>query len=84
MTTTTAPGDGLPAQLPDEDFHEYMARLYREQGLARGESPYLASRFPQQLYAQFWQFLHQKGWGHSTGLQFAVIELLKNQKEQKC
>ena len=84
MTTTKAPGDGLPAQLPDEDFHDYMSRLYRDQGLARGESPYLASRFPQQLYAQFWQFLHQKGWGHSTGLQFAVIELLKNQKEQQC
>ena len=39
MTTTKAPGDGLPAQLPDEDFHAYMSRLYREQGMARGESP---------------------------------------------
>ena len=60
MTTTKAPGDGLPAQLPDENFHDYMSRLYREQGLARGESPYLQARFPQQLYAQFWQFLHQR------------------------
>ena len=42
MTTTKAPGDGLPAQLPDEDFHAYMSRLYREQGMPRGDrSPYL-------------------------------------------
>ena len=84
MTTTTAPGDGLPAQLPEEDFHAYMSRLYREQGMPRGESPYLQTRLPQPLYAQFWQFLSKQGWGHSTGIQYAVVQLLKNHKEQKC
>ena len=52
--------------------------------MPRGESPYLQARLPQPLYAQFWQFLSKQGWGHSTGLQYAVVQLLKNQKEQKC
>ena len=54
-----------------EDFHAYMSRLYREQGMPRGESPYLQTRLPQPLYAQFWQFLSKQGWGHSTGIQYA-------------
>ena len=81
MTTTKAPGDGLPAQLPDENFHDYMSRLYREQGYGgRDRSPYVQARLPGPLYAQFWAFLKEQGWGHSTGIQYAITQLLNKDK----
>ena len=81
MTTTKAPGDGLPAQLPDEDFHDYMSRLYREQGYGgRDRSPYVQARLPGPSTPSSGRFLKEQGWGHSTGIQYAITQLLNKNK----
>ena len=78
MSTTN--GDGLPPIQDGEDFHEYMARIYRLQGPEGWglgtNGNHVQSRLPGPIYRQFWAFLKAKGWSQTTGVQYAITQLL--------
>ena len=82
MNTTEATGNGIPAQLPDEDFHDYMARLYRLQGgcSRKGNENKVQARLPKGIYTQFWAFLKERNWSFTTGVQYAITQVIKDQK----
>ena len=82
MNSTEALGNGLPPQLPDESFHDYMQRLYALQGgcIRKGNENKVQARLPNGLYAQFWLYLKKRNWSLTTGVQYAVTQLLINEQ----
>ena len=86
MTTTKAPGDGLPAQLPDENFHDYMSRLYREQGYGGATAALTSKPGSQPLYAQFWAIPEGTGLGplHRHPIRHHQLLTTRNNAEHHC
>ena len=82
MNSTEALGNGLPPQLPDEEFHDYMQRLYALQGGGKrnGNENKVQARLPNGLYSQFWLYLKKRNWSFTTGVQYAVTQLLINEQ----
>ena len=82
MNSTEAPGTGLPPQRPDEEFHEYMHRLYALQGgcIRKGNENKVNARLPKGLYAKFWRFLKKRDWSITTGVQYAITQVLINEQ----
>ena len=73
-------GDGLPPIQDGEGFHEYMSRLYQLQGpgawAQNKNCNHIQSRLPGPIYRQFFAYLKAKGWSQTTGVQYAITQLL--------
>lgn len=79
MTQTKAHGfsEPTPKQNADESFHEYMHRLYKSQPQLGMINNHVQAKLPRDLYVPFYQFLKEKGWSKSKGVQYAIYRLLQ-------
>lgn len=75
-----ASGAGLPPMKQGEDFHDYMRRCYQQQAPGAwakdNNCNHVQSRLPGPIYRQFYAFLKGRNWSASTGVQYAITQLL--------
>ena len=40
----------------------------------------MQARLPNRIYTQFWAFLKKRNWSFTTGVQYAITQVIKDQK----
>ena len=73
-------GTGNGTQPMDDNFHQYMRALYREQHREEELGPeanqyHVQAKLPAALYREFHEVLKKNNWSISTGIQYAVHQL---------